>query len=287
VADAQASGHHDRTPVALTEMRGVKIAFTAPNAITIRRAQRLFSAEPETIVWLDNIIEPDSVLCDIGANVGTYSLYAAIARKARVFAFEPASQNFALLNANIVANGLSERVLATCLGLSDTIELTRMFLSGVNPGNAMHAVGDNRDFKLDVMAYSHVQGCMTMTLDHLVESGAMPCPTHMKIDVDGFEHKVIEGARRTLADRTLKSLLVELNINLPEHVGVITTLEALGFHHAPRQAELNRVKDGMGKGLGNIFFFRSPEETERFADMVAAAIAAPPPDVSVSLLVKP
>ena len=45
-----------------------------------------------------------------------------------------------------------------------------------------------------------------MKLDDLIEYGNMPVPTRIKIDVDGFEHKVIEGAKKTLNNPSLKSL---------------------------------------------------------------------------------
>ena len=46
----------------------------------------------------------------------------------------------------------------------------------------------------------------------------MPVPANIKIDVDGFEHKVVAGARETLTDRTVQSLLIEINPKLAEHI---------------------------------------------------------------------
>ena len=56
---------------------------------------------------------------DIGANVGMYSISAALTRRRQVIAFEPEAQNYALLIRNIQANNLQNLVKAHCIGLSD------------------------------------------------------------------------------------------------------------------------------------------------------------------------
>ena len=58
------------------------------------------------------------------------------------------------------------------------------------------------------------QGCIAARLDDLVATGVMPPPDHIKIDVDGFEPKVIAGARHVLHQTKVRSLLIEVNQNL-------------------------------------------------------------------------
>ena len=79
------------------------------------RARTFFTEEPETVRWLDSL-GPDDCLWDVRANVGLYPLYAAKFRKCRVNAFEPESQNFALLIENIALNNVVERCRPACLG---------------------------------------------------------------------------------------------------------------------------------------------------------------------------
>src|SRR5215212_5841050 len=55
------------------------IRFFAPTPLLRMRAQTLLSKEPETIEWL-NGLDIDDVLWDIGANVGTFTLYAGALR---------------------------------------------------------------------------------------------------------------------------------------------------------------------------------------------------------------
>lgn len=184
---------------------GKIIRFDTPNELTRMRADSLLAKEPDTIAWLDSFTAGD-VFFDIGANVGCYSLYAAMVRAARVFAFEPESQNYALLHRNIFLNDLSERVRAFCIGLSDGDGFTALHLSRFLSGGALHTIGDV-DARGRPTTNRFDQGCFTMTLDRAVALG-LPTPDHLKIDVDGVEEQVLAGARQTL--RAIKSLCVEI-----------------------------------------------------------------------------
>ena len=63
------------------------------------RAETFFTKEPDTIEWIESFDKND-VFLDIGANIGIYSLYAA-KNVSKVWAIEPESLNFAMLNLNI------------------------------------------------------------------------------------------------------------------------------------------------------------------------------------------
>src|SRR5688572_5526658 len=87
-------------PRAEIEHEGVRMLFATPNTFTLWRVQSIYEKEPWTLEWLATI-EPGEILLDCGANVGMYTVWAAKTRQARVYAFEPESQNYALLNRNI------------------------------------------------------------------------------------------------------------------------------------------------------------------------------------------
>ena len=84
----------------------------------------------------------------------------------------------------------------------------------------------------------------------------MPMPAHIKIDVDGFEPKVIAGARRVLADRQVRSLLIETNQNLADHLQMVAELEALGFRYDRAQVAAAERKSGTFKGVAEYVFRR-------------------------------
>lgn len=58
-------------------------------------------------------------------------------------------------------------------------------------------------------------------------------PNHIKIDVDGIEPKVIAGAKETLQSQELRSLMIEINDDLPDDLEMIFYPESLGFKATP------------------------------------------------------
>jgi len=242
-------------PNAAVEFGGRRIVFNTPNRATAWRVDTLLTKEPDTIAWIAGFDEGD-VLLDIGANVGMYTVLAAITRGAKVFAFEPESQNYALLNRNIHDNGLAGRVVAFCTALSDTVGFDRLYLSEFMSGGSCHSFGESIDFRGEALKSPFVQGCFSTTVDALVAQGVMPVPMHVKIDVDGIEPKVIAGARETLKDRRVRSLLIEINTNIDSHWEIIDWMLEAGFDYDSRQADAGRRGEGAFEGVGNYVFRR-------------------------------
>ena len=238
------------------EHEGVKMVFSTPSAFTYLRAQSIYKKEPWTLEWIAGF-KPGEILVDCGANVGMYTIWAAATRRARVYAFEPEAQNYALLNRNILLNGLTESVSAYCLGLSDESGLSVLHMFDLRAGGSCHSVGEALDFKHEPMTgVAFRQGCVAATLDELVAAGKIPVPNHIKIDVDGFEPKVIDGARRTLENPAVKSLLIETNPQLEDHRAMVSALNAKGFAHDPAQVERAKRKEGAFKGVAEYVFKR-------------------------------
>jgi FkbM family methyltransferase len=233
----------------------IDVVFSTPNAYTKFRVDTLRSKEPDTIAWIAGF-QSDEVLVDIGANVGMYTIWAAKTRGMRVYAFEPESQNYALLYKNIVLNGMSDQVVAYCLALSDESSFSRLYLSEFLAGGSCHTFGEKLDHRLEHRPSKYSQGCISATLDHLVATGVVPMPNHIKVDVDGLEHKVINGCRNVLSDPRLKSVLVEINTNLELHRNIIRDMEALGFRYSASQVAMALRTEGAFAGVGNHIFQR-------------------------------
>ena len=64
------------------EVAGIRMDGSAPRPF--ERATTLLTVEPETILWLDTYYRPGETVYDIGANVGIYTLYAAVRHGARL-----------------------------------------------------------------------------------------------------------------------------------------------------------------------------------------------------------
>ena len=244
-------------PKCTVECEGKKLIFQTPNLLTKYRADSLFTKEPGTIDWL-NEIKPKEILLDIGANVDMYTIYAAIVRDATVYALEPESQNYSLLNKNIKLNKLDHIVSAYCLGLSDVDSFDYIFMGSMDAGDANHAVGEPLNFELNsfVNEIKFAQGCITYKLDSLVETNKLPIPDYVKIDVDGFEHKVIEGAKETLKNKKIKSVIIELSPHLQEHMASVELLQNLGFTFSQDQVDKAARKEGPFKGMSEYVFRR-------------------------------
>lgn len=186
------------------------------------------------------------VLYDIGANVGTYSIYAGL-NDIEVYAFEPEAQNYALLNQNIILNKLVN-VHAFCIALWDEQKLDYLNLSTTEVGGSLHSFSEELDYKLEEFEPVFKQGCIGMPLDAI----ELPLPDHIKIDVDGFEHLVVKGGEETI--KQAKSVLVELNRNVKEHVDLIDWFLMRGFEYDEGLADDSLRIEGAMAGVGNIIF---------------------------------
>lgn len=209
---------------------GSQIIFHTPNNLTRFRAQTLVTKEPETIEWI-NGFEQGSVLWDIGANVGSYSLYAAWRHPAiKVFAFEPSIENIYLLNRNIAQNGLQDRIIAFPFPLSEATGEDMFRHTKVQMGGAVNSFGVDYSFdgqKADFQVAYKVYGFRADDLHALFQ---VPQPNYIKIDVDGIEHLIARGARRVLSSPELKSVLIELNFDFPEQRSeIIQVFEECGL----------------------------------------------------------
>lgn len=242
-------------PCCEIEHAGKNMKFATPSTLTRWRVESIYQKEPWTLEWIDTFRSGD-ILLDCGANVGMYTIWAAATKGARVYALEPEAQNYALLNRNILINGLVDRVKAYCMGLSDKSGLFDLHMADMRVGGSCHAVDEPLDAHLRPLQAVFAQGCIAATLDELVADGAVPVPNHFKIDVDGFEHKVVAGARKTLANPAVRSVLIETNQNLEEHRAMVRELNAMGLMHDPAQVKRAERKDGFFKGVAEHVFRR-------------------------------
>ena len=237
-------------PKCEVELKGKKMVFQTPNLTTKYRVDTLLTKEPNTIEWL-NQINSKEILLDIGANVGMYTIYAAVMRNATVYALEPESQNYSLLNMNIRLNSLDHLVAAYCVGVSEKDSFDYIFMGNMEAGQANHAVGEPLNCKLEPYNnnINFAQGCITYKIDTLVETNKLPIPDYIKIDVDGFEHKVIEGAKETLKNKKIKSVIIELSPDLSEHMDSVEYLQSIGFKFSQDQVDKAARKEGPFIGM--------------------------------------
>lgn len=218
-------------------VRGHQITLVVDTAMDLYRAESYESKEPETLDWIDSVVQADDVFFDVGANVGLYGIYAAVARRARVWAFEPEAQNVGRLQQHIVENNLVGRVHPYVLALTDQEGLDVLQLHGpvLGPASALHAFGSAIDYQGNAFSPIATQGLFGTTLDLLTTRWGLPVPNHLKIDVDGLEPKILAGARHLLTRPELRTLLIEIEEG---HEGVADVVLANGFREVRRQPTL-------------------------------------------------
>lgn len=219
-------------PRKLTVLRGVPIVWQARTRMDEYRtgSKALEAKEPETLDWIDAHVKAGDILVDIGANVGVYSIYAALktGRQCRVYAFEPDVRNLDALNSNILLNGLGDVVTAFGIAVADREQLTTLesaFDESGQSGNALRGVAAGA-----ALPAARVQGALALPLDRLVYELGLPCPTHLKIDTDGAELLILAGAARLLRDSRLKTILCEVGPDTRAEVFELSRV--LGFRNA-------------------------------------------------------
>lgn len=145
---------------------------------------------------LASFIEPGAVVLDIGACFGLWTMPLAVVAKAagcRVASFEPVPSNAEVLRLNIAANGLGAVI--------DVHEIALGSMAGVASLNVESARGGNA--AIDAAGDLEPPGPATVTtaVARLDDLDIVPVGRPVvKIDVEGYEMDVLEGAGRFIAD---------------------------------------------------------------------------------------
>jgi FkbM family methyltransferase len=193
----------------------LKAALTPPRLYIRYKARKELKHGEKELALLPFLVAKDRVSLDVGANKGVYTWF--LARLSRhVHAFEPNPKLFRILKAGAAAN-----VTAHALALSNVSGSAELRIPRGNRGYS------NQGGTLIELQRDHaVVSVPTRRLDDLdiADIG------FIKIDVEGFELKVLEGARQTL-QRDRPRLLVELeerHTGMPI-AGMIAQIEGYGY----------------------------------------------------------
>lgn len=195
--------------------------------------------EPQTIRWIEAFMKPGEVLYDIGANVGAFSMVAAV-NDVKVYAFEPSMLTFVALVKNIGRNNLDKMVIPLNVPLSSSESIAPFHYRDVGFGESGHSFNGDINIRGDIQIPVMSQMMMSTTIDHIVYKYKMPVPNHIKIDVDGLEASVLSGASRVLKNKRVKSVLVETMG--ASHIPIGKMMSRHGFDLCNElQSDINRV----------------------------------------------
>lgn len=183
---------------------------------------------PEMLVWR-HALEPGDLFVDVGANVGSYTIWAA-ELEAEVIALEPAEDTFTLLAENVALNGYSVNAIRAAAGATCG---TARFTTGRDAGNRLDPDGP-------------VETRM-VTIDSLIHDRTV---AGMKVDVEGFEIEVLRGCARALSEHRVRLVQLEWNSTSERALGtdrkpVARLLAMYGYnlYRPDRDGRLVPIKD--------------------------------------------
>lgn len=189
------------------------------------------------MAFLLHFLRRGDIFADVGANIGSYSILASAVRGATSIAFEPDPGTFASLKRNVMLNGIEELTMLHETALGATAGQVE-FTTGLDTTNH---VADN--------ASDQTRTVSMVTLDQVLENRR---PIMMKMDVEGFEFDVLQGALRTLASSELQAVLTE-----NRSPAVVAVLGDVGFQERRYDPFTRRLLLPDGTAAANALFLRN------------------------------
>lgn len=166
-----------------------------PRSDLFRRIIKYGDYEPLVRDLFASALIPERDAIDVGANVGFFTVFAASRlTTGRVLSAEPGKAVFGRLSTNVAHNGLNDRVI-----------LFNGLISSTNGEGTINTTVDKEEYSSSVaLAHPAAAGLQVVsehvpmrTLDDLVNEHKLS-PSVIKIDVEGAEALVLEGARNVL-----------------------------------------------------------------------------------------
>lgn len=174
------------------------------------------------------------LILDVGANVGIYSLDAkAVNPQAKVLAFEPTPQWADHLRRTVARNGLNGLEVLQCAAGSGPGEAMLQSCDGSPaPGSPTN---EGMNFINPNLNASEGQLIHVTSLDHEAKARGWERIDLVKIDVQGHEPAVLEGASSLLARQAIGCLFIEINGLAPGDPGerVVQQLSHFGYRFRP------------------------------------------------------
>ena len=191
---------------------GLRLVIHNPSEYIQRCVVRRGVYEPTIIRVFRAVLGPDDVMFDVGGNIGHHSLVAASCG-ARVHTFEPLPRLFDRIQENVTFNALMSRITINNTAVGAEV--------GVATLNEVERVDDgSHSIIVGVAGKSHrAIEVPIITLDNYVQSGRAAVPHLIKIDVEGYEARVLDGAVGILSSAQPPFLVIETADRLADAIG--------------------------------------------------------------------
>ncbi len=210
--------------------------------------------EFEDMAFVLHLLRDGDEFLDVGANIGSYSILAA-SRKASVLAIEPVPATYLQLLDNVNLNNAIGQIFPKNIGVGARHGVLQ-FSTEMGPTN--HVLKDNEPG-------GNAASVAVDALDAIANGWR---PIMIKIDVEGFESAVLNGAVSILAQPSLVAVLIELN-GLGARYGfsdVDIHVKMLGLGFSPvmyKPFERKLVPLHKQNTEGNTLYIRSSDKVSR------------------------
>jgi FkbM family methyltransferase len=198
---------------AVTAGRGFRVEI---NRHTLRLSPRWWRAFPpdyekECFAFLEKTLRPGDAAFDVGSHVGLFALVMAqlVGPEGRVVAFEPNPSARQFLNRHVRMNRFDERITVEPVALGDKAGEATLYAGPVTADS-----GGAADPGSSLYAQKHLTTPVAVEVaridDYCLRNGITP--RVIKLDVEGYERFVIEGAAATLARGDVR-VLCEVHVD--------------------------------------------------------------------------
>ena len=236
-----------------------QIIFFVPNHFVKWRIKTFETKEPDTLNWINGFNSKEkSIFWDIGANIGLYSIYNALKNNnSKTIAFEPSTSNLRVLSRNISINKLYESIEIFPIPLSN-IDNKFMLMreSQFIEGSGLNTYGSNFNFEGKEINSSNDYKLIGTSINYLLTNKILEVPDYIKIDVDGNEHLILDGAKDFLKNEKIKSILIEVNEDFQEqYTSIVEILNKCNFVLSTKKRN-SEIENGLFENNFNYIFKR-------------------------------
>ena len=164
-----------------------------------------------------------------------------------VVSFEPSSSNLRILSRNVSINQLEKKIKINQFALSNEqnkyqVMREKDFMEGVGE----NVFGVDYNWQGEKFKPKNNYQIYGTSINYLVNNKILPAPNHIKIDVDGIEHLILQGATECLKDVELKSICVEINESFSkQHDAIIKLMK--DFNFKMKHKKQSRLVGDIGK----------------------------------------
>ena len=201
-------------------LRNGLILIGGPNSLILDLVDEIFLKKVYNPTNMKII--PGSVVVDIGANIGVFSLYAAINGAKKIYSIEPLATNINLIKKNFDLNKFNKPTVINC-AVSNKNKLGKLYIGDLDSHGLL--------FKsVNSIKYNKFQYIPLMTLDKIIKIYNIKHIGFLKIDCEGSEGDIIKSMNKETFNIVDKiSIEYHDNVSTLKHDAIENELKKFGY----------------------------------------------------------